>query len=83
MFKQFLTAEFEEWVTEVKATAKPITEEKFNKLLKTDHVGRETFTGTHLEFCPAPEGENAGHFTKISFKVKQNLLLKKNIIHGH
>lgn len=52
---------FDEWVAEVKATEEKLTEETFNTLLKTDFVGRETYTGTHLEFAPAPEGENAGH----------------------
>ena len=30
-------AEFDEWVAEVKATAKPLTEEKFDELLEPDH----------------------------------------------
>ncbi|CAH0278445.1 cytochrome aa3 quinol oxidase subunit II [Peribacillus sp. NPDC101481] len=53
--------EYDKWVDEIKATAKPITEKKFNELLKPGHVGQSTYTGTHLEFSPAPEGENAGH----------------------
>ncbi|MBU5670330.1 cytochrome aa3 quinol oxidase subunit II [Paenibacillus brevis] len=53
--------EFEEWIDEVKTTASDLTEEKFQSLLDADHVGRETFTSTHLEFSPAPEGEHAGH----------------------
>lgn len=57
-------AEFDKWVADVKATAKPLTEKEFDKLLEADHVGRETYTGTHLEFSPAPEGENAGHVHK-------------------
>ncbi|SEM13260.1 cytochrome aa3 quinol oxidase subunit 2 [Mesobacillus persicus] len=52
--------EFEEWVEEVKDTASPITEEKFNELLEPGHLGRMTFTGTHLDFSPAPEGHNHG-----------------------
>ncbi|MFB5283367.1 cytochrome aa3 quinol oxidase subunit II [Peribacillus sp. Hz7] len=51
-------AEFEEWVEEAKAKSEPLTEEKFDQLLKTEHVGRQTFTGTHLEFSPAPEGSH-------------------------
>ncbi|MES1041292.1 MULTISPECIES: cytochrome aa3 quinol oxidase subunit II [Peribacillus] len=53
--------EYDKWVDEIKATAKPITEKKFKELLKPGHVGQSTYTGTHLEFSPAPEGENAGH----------------------
>ena len=55
---------FDEWVADVKATAKPLTEAKFDKLLETEHPGRLQYTGTHLEFSPAPEGENAGHVHK-------------------
>lgn len=53
--------EFDEWIKDVKETAQPITEEKFNELLIPSHLGQLTFTGTHLDFSPAPEGENAGH----------------------
>ncbi|MBD7937743.1 MULTISPECIES: cytochrome aa3 quinol oxidase subunit II [Cytobacillus] len=48
--------EFEEWVDEVHQTADPITEEKFEELLEPGHLGKMTFTGTHLDFSPAPEG---------------------------
>ena len=54
-------AEFDEWVDEVHKTAKPLTEEKFDELLEPGHLGTSTYTGTHLEFSPAPEGENGGH----------------------
>ena len=47
-------AEFDEWVEEVKETAKPLTEEKFDELLEPGHLGQMTFTGTHLDFKPAP-----------------------------
>lgn len=53
--KAMSQAEFDEWVEEVKANEEPITEEKFKELLKPGHVGRSTYTGTHLEFSPAPE----------------------------
>lgn len=47
--------EFDEWVDEVKDTAEPLTEQKFEELLEPGHLGRSTYTGTHLEFSPAPE----------------------------
>ncbi|WP_282156205.1 cytochrome aa3 quinol oxidase subunit II [Cytobacillus gottheilii] len=53
--------EFDDWVEEVKDTASPITEEKFDELLEPGHLGQLTFTGTHLDFRPAPEGEHGGH----------------------
>lgn len=46
--------DFKEWVSDVHATAEPITEKKFDKLLEDGHLGRQTYTGTHLEFNPAP-----------------------------
>lgn len=54
-------AKYGEWVNEVKNTAAPLTEEQFNSLLDTAKVGRQTYSSTHLEFSPAPEGEHAGH----------------------
>jgi len=53
--------EFDKWIDEIHSTAEPLTEEQFNKLLKPGHLGQMTFTGTHLDFAPAPEGEHAGH----------------------
>ncbi|GLO68329.1 MULTISPECIES: cytochrome aa3 quinol oxidase subunit II [Oceanobacillus] len=47
--------EFDSWVEEIKSTAEPLTEEKFNKLLEPAHLGQLTFTGTHLGFSPPPE----------------------------
>jgi cytochrome aa3-600 menaquinol oxidase subunit II len=52
--------EFVEWVDEVQETADPLTEEKFDELLEPGHLGRMTFTGTHLDFMPPPEGHNHG-----------------------
>lgn len=52
---------FDEWVKEVKDTAKPLTKETFHELLKPGHLGQMTFTGTHLHFSPPPEGEHSGH----------------------
>jgi cytochrome aa3-600 menaquinol oxidase subunit II len=51
-------ADFVEWVDEVHETANPLTEEKFDELLEPGHLGRMTFTGTHLDIMPPPEGHN-------------------------
>ncbi|MGO4890582.1 cytochrome aa3 quinol oxidase subunit II [Anaerobacillus sp. MEB173] len=48
-------SDFDEWVEEVKKRAEPLTEEKFKELLEPGHLGRMTFTGTHLDFSPPPE----------------------------
>jgi cytochrome aa3-600 menaquinol oxidase subunit II len=50
--------DFDDWVKEVKETAKPITEKKFEELLEPGHLGQQTYTGTHLEFSPPPAGHN-------------------------
>lgn len=50
--------DFDDWVKEVKETAKPITEEKFEELLEPGHLGQQTYTGTHLEFSPPPAGHD-------------------------
>lgn len=51
--------DFDKWVKDVKKTAEPLTEGQFNKLLKPGHLGQMTFTGTHLDFSPAPEHHNS------------------------
>jgi len=52
---QSMTQEdFDKWVADVKANEKPLTEEKFDELLKAEHVGRSSYSSTHLEFSPAP-----------------------------
>ncbi|WP_152395080.1 cytochrome aa3 quinol oxidase subunit II [Paenibacillus guangzhouensis] len=54
-------ADYTKWVDDVKKTASKLTEDEFNKLLDTPVVGRKTYSSTHLEFRPAPEGANGGH----------------------
>lgn len=46
--------DFNEWVDEVQATADPLTEKEFDKLLDTEYMGIATYSSTHLEFRPAP-----------------------------
>jgi cytochrome aa3-600 menaquinol oxidase subunit 2 len=60
--------EFAAWVAEVKATAEPLTAEKFAELLKPGHLGQLTFTGTHLDFMPPPEGEHGHHHGSVAEK---------------
>ena len=55
--------EFADWVKEVKQTAEPLTEDKFAELLEPGHLGQLTFTGTHLDFMPPPEGHHGGEGT--------------------
>ena len=47
--------EYGEWVKDIQSSADKLTEEEFDKLLEDGHVGQYTFSGTHLDFEPAPE----------------------------
>jgi len=52
---QSMTQEdFDKWVADVKSKEAPLTEEKFDELLEAEHVGRQSFSSTHLDFRPAP-----------------------------
>lgn len=42
--------DFENWVKDAKKTAPKLTEEKYNELLKPTHLGRLTYSNTHLEW---------------------------------
>lgn len=42
--------DFEEWVMEAKNTAPKLTEDEYEDLLKPTHLGRLTFSNTHLEW---------------------------------
>jgi cytochrome aa3-600 menaquinol oxidase subunit 2 len=52
--------DFDKWVKDVKENAELLTEDRFNELLEPGHLGQLTFSGTHLEFLPPPEGHNHG-----------------------
>ncbi|MDF1510502.1 cytochrome aa3 quinol oxidase subunit II [Robertmurraya sp. DFI.2.37] len=43
-------AEYDKWVQEVKETAPKLTEEEYEELLKPTHLGRLTFSNTHLDW---------------------------------
>ncbi|PZX05612.1 cytochrome aa3 quinol oxidase subunit 2 [Psychrobacillus insolitus] len=64
--------EFDEWVTEVHETADPITEDKFEELLEPGHLGRSTYTGTHLEFSPAPEHNHGSTDSEVEESEHEN-----------
>ena len=54
-------ADYKEWVNDVKSNEPELTEDEFNTLLESEHVGRKSYSSTHLGFSPPPEGDNAGH----------------------
>lgn len=53
--------QYDEWVKEVKANAEPLTEEGFKELLAIEHIGRKTFSSTHLSFSPPPMEHSEMH----------------------
>lgn len=54
--------DYQEWVKDVKETAGPLTEDEFKELLAMEHVGRKTYTNTHLSFSPPP-GDHGDHMS--------------------
>lgn len=68
--------DFDKWVKDVKQTAKLLTEKKFNELLKPGHLGQMTFTGTHLDFKPAPEHNHSASGKPVDCNAEE--LLQKN-----
>ncbi|ALC86813.1 MULTISPECIES: cytochrome aa3 quinol oxidase subunit II [Bacillaceae] len=65
-------ADYDDWVKEVHETAKPLTEEKFEELLEPGHLGRSTYTGTHLEFSPAPNHDHGSTETDAEESEHEN-----------
>lgn len=63
---------YDDWVKEVKDRAEPLTEKKFTELLEPGHLGRSTYTGTHLEFMPPP-GEHSEHNHASTDSEMQNM----------
>ena len=57
---------------EVHETADPITEDKFEELLEPGHLGRSTYTGTHLEFSPAPEHDHGSTDSEVEESEHEN-----------
>ncbi|MFC4324190.1 cytochrome aa3 quinol oxidase subunit II [Litchfieldia salsa] len=53
--------DFDKWVSEVKATASDLTEEKHYEIIEPGLVGRMTFNGTHLEWIDHSESEYHNH----------------------
>ncbi|MDF9842452.1 MULTISPECIES: cytochrome aa3 quinol oxidase subunit II [unclassified Paenibacillus] len=54
--------DYQDWVKEVKETAPALTEDEFKGLLAAEHLGRKTYSSTHLEFSPPP-GDHSEHMS--------------------
>lgn len=55
-------AKFDEWVKKVNEHEKPLTKKQYDIILKPGHVGRMTFTGTHLQWVDhAKQNAHSSH----------------------
>lgn len=54
--------EYDEWVEEVKASAPELTEEKYREILKPTHLGRMTFSNTHLGWIDHGKGGDGNYY---------------------
>ncbi|WP_151733194.1 cytochrome aa3 quinol oxidase subunit II [Paenibacillus tengchongensis] len=54
--------EYNEWVQDVKANEPELTEDEFKGLLAAEHLGRKTYSSTHLTFSPPP-GDHSEHMS--------------------
>jgi cytochrome aa3-600 menaquinol oxidase subunit II len=60
--------EFDAWVQEVKITAPKLTEKEYVKLLKPTHLGRMTFSNTHLEWVNHAELNSKNYTNPESYR---------------
>ncbi|AIQ11523.1 cytochrome aa3 quinol oxidase subunit II [Paenibacillus durus] len=74
--------DYDKWVNDVKSTASQLTEDKFKSLLATAHVGRETFSSTHLTFSPPP-GEHSEHMDMDHSNMDHSNMEMDNNEHSH
>ncbi|WP_312094823.1 cytochrome aa3 quinol oxidase subunit II [Niallia sp.] len=54
--------DYDEWVDEVKETAPKLTEEKYKEIIEPTHLGRMTFSNTHLEWIDHGKGGDSNYY---------------------
>ena len=54
--------DYNDWVAEVKETAPKLTEEKYEEIIKPTHLGRMTFSNTHLEWIDHSKGGDSNYY---------------------
>jgi cytochrome aa3-600 menaquinol oxidase subunit 2 len=60
---------FNSWVKDVKSDAPKLSEKEFNKLLKPGHLGRLSFSSTHLSFSQPPGEMSGGHHMNMDMNM--------------
>ncbi|HZG59526.1 MAG TPA: cytochrome aa3 quinol oxidase subunit II [Anoxybacillus sp.] len=61
--------EFEKWVREVKETAPKLTKEKYEEILLPTHLGRLTFSNTHLEWVNHADANSKTYTNPEAYKT--------------
>lgn len=54
--------DYDKWVDEVKDTAPKLTEDKYKEILQPTHLGRMTFSNTHLEWIDHGKGGDSNYY---------------------
>ena len=54
--------DYDKWVDEVKENAPELTEEKYKEIIKPTHLGRLTFSNTHLEWIDHGKGGDSNYY---------------------
>ncbi|MFT8323290.1 MAG: cytochrome aa3 quinol oxidase subunit II [Bacillus sp. (in: firmicutes)] len=54
--------DYDKWVQEVKDTAPKLTEDKYKEILKPTHLGRMTYSNTHLEWINHGKGGDSNYY---------------------
>lgn len=62
-------SEFDEWVKEVQDTAPKLTESEYEKLLEPTHLGRLTFSNTHLAWVDHSEMDSKTYTNPELYKT--------------
>jgi cytochrome aa3-600 menaquinol oxidase subunit 2 len=88
-------ADFESWIKEAKKLAPKLTEKKYDELLKPTHIGRLTYSNTHLDWInhadhdsktiTNPKLYQTHGYQGATFEEKENVtsVSKEGENHGH
>ncbi|CAM3735547.1 cytochrome aa3 quinol oxidase subunit II [Mesobacillus zeae] len=60
--------DFDKWVKEVKATAPKLSEKEYEKMLEPSHLGRKTFSNTHLDWVDHSKGQSQNYIKPELYK---------------
>ncbi|MFD2444253.1 cytochrome aa3 quinol oxidase subunit II [Bacillus sp. CGMCC 1.16607] len=60
--------DFDQWVKDVKKTSPKLTEKEYEKLLKPTHLGRMTFSNTHLDWVNHAELNSKNYTSPESYR---------------